>query len=105
LQLAILLCYYAEAAAIVPHGPAYVVLLKGFTDVADPVSAVAGAGSFAVDAEFVAEDRNVPAFGPSGYLVEFCIDSLSVPVVGTVADYCQALYRVGVGFGRSRAQI
>src|ERR1700759_3017418 len=68
-RLPILLHDNAEAAAIVPHGPANSALFQGTADVFQPRSTVFRLGSFAVDTEFVTHYRHIPVLRPCRHLI------------------------------------
>ena len=91
--------YYAEAAGVVPHGPTEIVLFEGGADVFEPGGAVLGFSGVAEDAEFVADDGNVPVSRPGRDLIEVYIDASEIPAVGTVAHDEKAIVIVGNGCG------
>src|SRR5215469_18373506 len=93
--LAVLLPHHAEAAAVVPHGPADGVGFERGTDIANPVHPGLGVGDAAIGAEFVAYQGHVVAFGPVGCRVDFEADAARVPVVEPIAPEGEAIREVG----------
>src|SRR5258708_39644519 len=70
---------HAEAAGVVPHGPANVVAFQRRAHVGDPPGAILRIGKCPVDTEFVADERNSVLLAPIGGLTDFRVDARGVP--------------------------
>src|SRR5579884_503678 len=73
-----------ETAAVIPHGPANAVLFQSGANIGNPRGAVLRRSGFAIDAEFIAGDGNIPMSTPGGDLSDFGVDAGFVPVIGSV---------------------
>ena len=79
--LVVLLVDDAEAAAVVPHGPADAVGFKGCSYIANPVHARLHIGVFAVGSELIADEGDAVRVCPGGGFVDEEADAVGVPLV------------------------
>src|SRR5215467_8744749 len=79
--------YYAETAAVIPHVQANAVALERCSHVVQPAGAVLRVGVLAVNAKFVAGERNVPMLRPLGGLADFNPYAGCVPVIEPVPEH------------------
>src|SRR6185437_16303072 len=75
----ILLVDHTEAAAVIPHRPANVVLLEGCANIIDPAGACFGVRVASVHAELVAGERNVMSFRPISGKPHLAGDAIAIP--------------------------
>src|SRR5215472_2363860 len=97
-SFAVFLRDQAEAARIVPHGPADVVALERAAHVVDPTHAILGIGP-AENAELVAQQRNMVAPGPIRGLIDLGFDARGIPMLLPVADHVEPVDRVRFQLG------
>src|SRR4051812_39463768 len=88
--LPVLLRDYAEAARVVPHRPADVVMFERRADVLQPRETVLRL-RVPVDSELVADQRHSIALRPVCGLVDFGLDAGPIPVIGAIADHVQTV--------------
>jgi hypothetical protein len=85
----------SEAAAIVPHRPADVVLFERGSDIGDPRGAALRIRGLPINAELVARQRHTPMFAPRNDFVELRVYASAVPAIMAITNHLNAVDSVG----------